>query len=58
MSMYRKLLVAVIGVALMLANQKWGLTVAAGVDEMVANLVFGVLTGLGVFGAANTPPSS
>ena len=58
MTAYRKLIVAIIGVAVMLANQKWGFTIAVGVEETLANLILGVLTTLGVFGVANQPPSS
>ena len=57
MQNYKKLIAAIVGVLLMLANQHWGIAIAVGFDVMVTNVIVGALTSVGVFGLANTPPA-
>lgn len=56
MGNYRKLIAAVVGVALMLANQKFGLDLT-GMEVEVTNGIIALLTAVGVWALPNTPSS-
>lgn len=54
MSNYRKLIVAIVGVLLMLANQHFGVDLT-GMEPEIITAVIAALTAFGVWAAPNTP---
>ena len=53
MKNYRKLIAAIVGVVLMLLNQKFGFSLGVGMDETVTNLILAGLTSVGVWAVPN-----
>lgn len=56
MEQYRKAIVAVVGVVLMLVAQLFHVTVPGGLDEALVQLVLAVVTVVGVYRARNVHP--
>lgn len=54
MSNYRKLIVAIVGVLLMLANDNFGVDLT-GMEPEIITAVIAALTAFGVWAAPNTP---
>lgn len=54
MSNYRKLIAAIVGVLLMLVNDRFGLDLT-GMKPEITNAVIGLLTAVGVWAVPNTP---
>ena len=52
MNRYRKLIVAVVGLALLLANDHWGLNIP-GTAEGITAMVVSAATAFGVWGVTN-----
>ena len=55
MTVYRKLIAAIIGVALMLLHRYLGVDLS-GMEPAIIDTVIAVLTAIGVWAVPNTPP--
>ena len=53
MDKYRKLVAAVVGIAAMVLNDFFDVSLLIGMEETVANLILGALTTWGVWGVKN-----